>query len=231
MMVFLAFFFLLSLTNVVRSIPTDLDQNSQAIPEPAEEPSGNAPDGVLGFLSVASNPTDPTPDRVNIPTDPLNLGFNPPGGYISSAGDSSTTDSDGAGFKTPLVDTSWIADDPVLRPLADKVENCHSSSKQKREEATGYCPSGITQPTRGSSSQRPRNQDPPLRNGAVLSHRGTPKCNNGWTPSCCYNGIVRPISDGKGGIKFDYGICTKCKLGIFDPLLSNVAAIFPRLGH
>ena len=225
MSVLRVFFFLLFFTNVVRPIPADLDQNYQATSAPADELSNQASDssnGALNPLILASSPTDPVPDGVSVATDPLDVESGPPGVYVSSCpDDSSTTDSGNANFQTRSVGPSEVADDLALGQSGDNVEDHRSSEDNLKGEKKGVCP--VT----GSSSQGSSDRRPAARNGVVVSHRGKPKCLPGWTPSCCWNGAVQTITLANGMIQFNYGDCTLCKSCPFDSLLSIVANNFP----
>lgn len=219
------FFFLLFFTKVVRPSPADLDQNYQATSEPADEVSNEASgssNGAPDPLIVASSPTNLIPDGVSVATDALDVESGPPGVYVSSCpDDSSTTDSGNANFQTRSVGPSKVTDDLALGLPADNVEGRRSSAENSKGEKKEVCP--VT----GSSSQGSSDQKPAAMNGVVVSHRGKPKCPRGWTPSCCYDGIFQTILLANGMIQFNYGSCTLRKSCLLDPLLSTVATNFP----
>lgn len=219
------FFFVLFFTNVVRPSPAGLDQYYQAISAPADELSNQASDssnGVLDPLIVASSPTDQISDGVSVATDPPDVESSPPGVYVSSCpDDSSTTDSGNANFQTRSVGPSEVTDDLALGLPIDNVEGRRSSEENSKGEKKDVCP--VT----GSRSPGPSDRTPAAKNDVVVSHRGKPICPPGFLPSCCYDGAVQTISLADGRFQFNYGVCTLRKSCLLDPLLSTVATNFP----
>lgn len=137
MISFLRLFFLLSLAQIVKSIPTDLNLNLQDTSQAVDHLSDQAPDssnGALDFDRSSWRPESATPSVVSVPADLVSGEIEPSDSHIFSfTGDSYIANSDTANSNPPDASSPGVSDGSGTKLLADDVEQCQSTSEETKE--------------------------------------------------------------------------------------------------